>query len=161
VTEPAAVNTSPLVFFSKGDCFDLLQMAGPRLVVPQTVVTETYRRGPNDVTSRAVRRAPWLTVVPDPEIPPLIQAWDLGPGESAVLAWAYSHPGTEVVMDDLAARRCAATIHVPVRGTLGLVLKGKQRGVIGKARPVLQRMVQAGMYLSEHVLNDALTLVGE
>jgi len=64
-------------------------------------------------------------------------------------------------MDDLAARRCAATIHVPVRGTLGLVLKGKQRGVIGKARPVLQRMVQAGMYLSEHVLNDALTLVGE
>ncbi len=28
--------------------------------------------------------------------------------ESAVLTWGYVHPGTEVILDDLAARRCAA-----------------------------------------------------
>jgi predicted nucleic acid-binding protein len=64
-------------------------------------------------------------------------------------------------VDDLAARRCAATLGVPVRGTLGLVLIAKQRGEIPAARPVLEELRQAGMYLSDAVLNRALKRVGE
>ncbi len=37
----------------------------------------------------------------------------------------------------------------------------KQLGLIGQARPILENLVHAGMYLSERVLNDALKLVGE
>jgi predicted nucleic acid-binding protein len=85
----------------------------------------------------------------------------LGDGESSVLAWAYQYPGTEVIVDDLAARRCAAALGLPVRGTLGLVLIAKQRGAITAARPVLERLRQSGMYLSDSVLNQALALVGE
>jgi predicted nucleic acid-binding protein len=58
-------------------------------------------------------------------------------------------------------RRCAAALKIPVRGTLGLVLVAKQRGRISAARPVLERMKGSGMYLSDSVLNRALSLVGE
>ncbi|WP_277877189.1 MULTISPECIES: hypothetical protein [Nostocaceae] len=34
------------------------------------------------------------------------------------LTWGYANPGMEVILDDLAARRCATTLGIPVRGTL-------------------------------------------
>ena len=64
-----------------------------------------------------------------------------------MLAWAYTYPNTEAIVDDLAARRCAAALGIPVRGTLGLVLTAKQRGVIPAARPILERLRGSGMYL--------------
>lgn len=78
-----------------------------------------------------------------------------------MLAWAQANPGTDVIIDDLAARRCAAALGIPVRGTLGLVLIAKQRGYVQAARPVLLQLRQAGMYLSDRVMDQALKLVGE
>ena len=77
------------------------------------------------------------------------------------IAWGYDHPGTLIIVDDLAARRCAATLGIPVRGTLGLVLTAKKRGVIPEARPVLEQLRQSGMYLSDRILSQALALVEE
>jgi len=59
--------------------------------------------------------------------------WGLGPGESSVLALANKHPGMEAIIDDLAGRKCAAYLKIPVRGTLGIVLVLKKRGVIPQA----------------------------
>jgi len=42
-----------------------------------------------------------------------------------------------------------------------MALKTKKRGTIAKARPVLDRLRGAGMYLSDSVLDEALKLVGE
>lgn len=161
MAEPAVVNASPLIYLARGGCFDLLQVASATVLVPDAVAGEIGRRGALDPTVVAMTRAAWLSTVPDPPVPSMIQAWDLGRGESAVLAWALSHPGTEAIVDDLAARRCAASVGVNVRGTLGLLLAAKRRGVIPAARPLLDRMRQAGMYLSDKVMNDALALVEE
>ena len=155
------VNASPLIFLSKSGHLDLLQLAGEQVLVPEPVALEIRRRGPEDVTARALDETPWLRVAPAPTIPPVIQAWDLGPGESAVLALAYERPGTEAVIDDLAGRRCAASLGIPVRGTLGLVLIAKRHGRIEQARPVIQRLLETGMYLSDRVVREALKLVGE
>jgi predicted nucleic acid-binding protein len=161
VAERPVVNASPLIFLVRGGMLDFLQLAGTELVVPSSVATEIQRRGPADVTARAIESTPWLIVVEVLPIPALIQAWDLGEGESAVLAWAYAHPGTEAIVDDLAARRCAAVLGIPVRGTLGLALTSKQRGIIPEARPIIERLRHAGMYLSDRVMQQALALVGE
>ena len=161
MAEPPVVNASPLIFLAGGDCFEFLQVAGETVQVPSTVASEIRRRGAADPTVQAIERTDWLSVVDDVPVPGLIQSWDLGPGESAVLALAHANPSTEAIIDDLAARRCAAALGIPVRGTLSLVLGAKQRGLITAARPVLNRMVQAGMYLSDRLLNEALALVGE
>lgn len=161
MAERAAVNASPLIFLARGGLLDLLRLAAQEIVAPAAVAAEIRRRGPEDPTVRAMEGASWLRVVETPPVPPLIQAWDLGEGESSVLAWAYAHPGAEAIVDDLAGRRCAASLGISVRGTLGLVLMAKQRGRIVAARPVLEDMRRAGMYLSNRVLNRALALVGE
>ena len=159
--EPAVVNASPLIFLARGGLLHLLRLTGDRVVVPSAVAGEIRRRGSGDPTILAMESHDWVDVVEAGSVPAVIQAWDLGPGESAVLAWAKAHPGSEAILDDLAARRCAATLGVPVRGTLGLVLLAKQRGVIPAARPILDRLREGGMYLSPAVMDRALLLVGE
>jgi predicted nucleic acid-binding protein len=162
VAERPAVNTSPLVFLTRIQQLDLLRhFASAGIVVPAAVATEIHRRGPDDVTARTLRENPWINVVEPPPVPAAVVAWDLGPGESSVLAWAGAFPGTEAIVDDLAARRCAASLGIPVRGTLGLVLAAKRRGALPAARPVVEALRAAGMWLADDVVRRALAMVGE
>ncbi|MFQ5853887.1 MAG: DUF3368 domain-containing protein [Candidatus Binatia bacterium] len=161
MAERPAVDASPLIFLSRAGLIDMLKLEGEEIVVPKTVAEEIRRRGTDDLTVQAIEKTIWLTPIEAPPIPDTIRAWDLGEGETSVLAWGYVNPGTAIIVDDLSARRCAATFGIPVRGTLGLILTGKKRGVIPEARPVLERLRQSGMYLSNRVLNQALALVGE
>ncbi len=161
MAERPAVNASPLIFLSRSGLIALLQLASSELIVPEAVAAEIQRRGASDPTAQAIAETDWLVVTRTPPVPPQIQAWGLGAGESSVLAWAHAHPGAEAIIDDLAARRCAAALNIPVRGTLGLVLTAKRRGHIPAARPVLLQLRQDGMYLSDRVMNRALALVGE
>ncbi|MGB3295706.1 MAG: DUF3368 domain-containing protein [Phormidesmis sp.] len=158
---PPVVNASPLIYLSKAGLIDLLQILSSEIFVPRKVATEILQRGRSDITAKAVAETSWLQIIETPDVPAIIQSWDLGAGESSVLTWAYTHPKTEAIVDDLAARRCATALEIPVRGTLGLVLVAKQRGEIYSARQLLERLRQAGMYLSDSVMNRTLALVKE
>jgi predicted nucleic acid-binding protein len=157
----AVVNASPLIYLSSAGHLDLLCLAGAPIVVPEAVAREVLRWGEDDPARRALANVQWLRTVPDPPVPAAITAWDLGAGESVVLGWALAHPGVTAVIDDLAARRCAQALRLPVRGTLGLVLTARSRGSIPSARRVLGELREAGMYLSDAVADRALALVGE
>lgn len=161
MAELPAINTSPLIFLTKGGFVDLLGFLSPSIIVPSALAAEVREYRETDVTALALKNTDWLIVQQTPPVPNVIQNWDLGLGESAVLTWGYTHSGTEVILDDLAARRCAVTLGIPVRGTLGIVITAKQRGVIPAARPVIQQLRLCGMYLSDRVINQALALIGE
>ncbi|MHC5724133.1 MAG: DUF3368 domain-containing protein, partial [Nostoc sp.] len=117
MAELPVINTSPLIFLTKGGFLDLLLLMGSSIIVPDAVAAEIQAYGEIDVTVVALNNTDWLVVQETPPVPNVIQNWDLGQGESAVLTWGYVNPGTEVILDDLAARRCAATLGIPVRGT--------------------------------------------
>ncbi|MEA3276166.1 MAG: DUF3368 domain-containing protein [Pseudomonadota bacterium] len=48
-----------------------------------------------------------------------------------------------------------------MRGTPGVVLAAERRGVVPKARPMIEGMMGAGLDLSRKVVEAALTRVGE
>jgi predicted nucleic acid-binding protein len=159
MVEPV-VNTSPLILLSKIGHLDLLRLAGDVVLVPEPVAHEvkTYW---DDSTAKAMAAMPWLKVVAAPEAPSFLGERGLGAGEASVISWAIAHPGTETILDDKVARRCAHELGIRVRGTLGLVILAKHRGIIPAARPLLKRLRREGMYFSESLMNDVLRLVGE
>ena len=159
--DQAVVNASPLIFLAKAGMIHFLQQAAPQILIPTAVTNEISRRGRDDITVRTLANASWLMTVEAPPIPPLIQAWDLGPGESAVLAHARAHPGVVAIIDDAAARRCAEALGVSMLGTLGLVMIAKKRGLIPAARPVIALLKQHGMFLSESTIDCAMLLIDE
>ena len=155
------VNASPLILLARAGLLGFLQLVSERAVVPQAVADEIRHGKAADAAIHALDEVEWLTIVPTSPVPPVVAACRLDPGEEAVLAWAYAHPGGEAILDDLAARRCAAKLGIPVRGTLGLVLIAKQRGVIPAARPIVEQLRQSGMYLATEVIERALARIGE
>lgn len=160
MAKQAIVNSSPLIFLSKAGCLDLLKLAADEILVPSPVIWEINQRDDSDVTVQALQKADWLHRV-DVKLESLIQAWDLGIGETGVLSYALSNQGTKTVIDDGLARKCAVTHGLPLLGTLGIVLLTKKHGLIKEVRPLMNELKQHGMYLHESTLNQALMLVGE
>jgi predicted nucleic acid-binding protein len=50
---------------------------------------------------------------------------------------------------------------VPVRGTLGVVVLAKRRGVIDYVAPLFTQLMAAGMRIDDSVLQTALQQAGE
>jgi len=134
MVETAVVNASPLICLSRAGLADLLRQSAQTIVVPAAVAREILARGPRDLTAATLASSTWLKQVEDPAVPPGILAWDLGDGESSVLAWALAHSGARAVIDDLEARRCAESLGIPLRGTVGLILRARRAGLIDSAR---------------------------
>ncbi len=51
MAERPAINTSPLIFLTKGCFLHLLQIVSPEIIVPQAVATEIQAYGEIDVTT--------------------------------------------------------------------------------------------------------------
>ena len=94
-------------------------------------------------------------------MPPVIIAWNLGLGESEVLAWSYQNTGYEAVLDDRAARNCALSLNIPVRGTIGVLLLAKRLGHLQIITPVLQHLEKAGFRIDPTVISAAKKLAEE
>jgi len=161
VSEPPVVNASPVIYLARASLIDLLQVEGSSICVPRLVSDEIRRRGSDDPAAHVLETTPWLQEVELASTSPKVLAWRLGSGETAVLSWSLAHPGSVAIVDDLAARRCAEVLGLPFTGTLGVVLRAKRKGILPAARPAIDKLLAAGMYLSSRVLERALALVGE
>jgi hypothetical protein len=86
---------------------------------------------------------------------------DLGPGESHVLALALEMPGAVVIVDDFLARRTAEALHIPLTGTLGVLLAAKRAGLIGEIAPLLDNLQNLRFWVSPVTRTAVLKLAGE
>jgi predicted nucleic acid-binding protein len=155
------VNASPLIFLTEVGLLEVLRQPGIPVLVPDAVVEEISRLGPQDPAIQAVRRCSWIQVATTPAIPDVVRVWDLGAGETAVLSVALEVPDSMAEMDDQPARRCARVLRVPTQGTLGLVLVAKQQGLIPVVRPVLEQLRHVGMYMTDELERQILAVAGE
>jgi predicted nucleic acid-binding protein len=105
--------------------------------------------------------ATWLKIVIAPPKPPEILVWDLGDGESSVLSAALNDPECEAILDDRDARRCAQSLNIGVRGTIGLIILARQLGSVPAARPVLEQVRRVGLFVTDDLIRQALALVAE
>ncbi len=155
------VNASPLILLGKIGRLSLLSELADQLLIPERVAAEVGAQPDGEPTMVEIAHHDRCRIVPSIQVPPEIEAWDLGPGESQVLALTVSTVGSRAVLDDLAARRCAQSFGLPVIGTLGIVLRARTTGRIPLARPVLDELRRKGLYVSTQLMDAALARIGE
>jgi predicted nucleic acid-binding protein len=154
-------DASPLILLAKAGKLELLRGLCTEVVVPEPVVRELDEGAPRDNAAQQVRSHGWMQLQAAPETPKVLHAWDLGAGETSVLAWALVNPGFTAAVDDREARRCAACFAVPCIGTLGLVLAARQLALVPAARPVLEALLEAGLYIDDATVRRELDRLGE
>jgi len=155
-------NTSPLYYFHRIGCLDILWRLYGRITVTDAVIGELEAgrsygvETPDPAAMSWVRRAnPTRFAVP--------AMWpDLGPGECSVLLLALeSTDPALLILDDLLARRLAAWKRLRVTGTAGVLLSAKRQGILPALRPCLDKLVEIGFYLKKDVFDHILELANE
>ncbi len=160
MTEQWVLNASPLIVLARVGQEHLFHTLADEVVVPRAVAIE-IEAGPADDPARQVIAGGRLTIVEAMPVPEIL-AWDLGAGEAAVLSYALRKPGWTVILDDAAARKCARSLGLRLKGTLAVVILAKQRGLIPSATDILRSLLNIGFRLDEKVIREALSrTVGE
>jgi predicted nucleic acid-binding protein len=159
VSDLAIVNASPLVFLGNAGHLELLRAIGSRrFVVPHAVFEEVVSSKHCDRASVAVKQAEWLERATAGGVPAPVAAWDLGPGESEVIALGLANPAARLVIDDLAGRKCGLALGLDIIGTLGVVIAAHRRGVVADPALVFSELRAAGMWVSDAVIATALRI---
>ncbi len=153
------VNASPLILLCRAGHVALLQQVAGSIVVPRGVLSEVEAQ-PDDTACASVRNLPWLGKV-SVEVPDSIKAWDLGLGESEVVAYALQNNGVRPLLDDAEGKACALAHGLNPLGTGGFLVKAKQMGIIGSVAPVLLSIRSEGLWISDSVIATILRSAGE
>jgi predicted nucleic acid-binding protein len=155
------INASPLIILFRSGQAELLGQLWPEVVVPGAVWAEVLAGGPHDPATLGLPVAPWAKQEVVTTVTPMIAAWDLGPGESEVLTFAFEHPGYHAMVDDAEARRCARTFSIPILGTGGTLILAKRHGLIVSVAESLTALRKAGLWLSDELVHLLQRQAGE
>ena len=112
MSEAWVVNASPLILFARIGRLDLIERLAPTILIPNAVIREVRAGQQKDRTAATALKWAEQYGVEDVALVPTIEHWDLGPGESQVIAHSLGRPRW-AVLDDRAARRCAVAQGIP------------------------------------------------
>lgn len=82
-------------------------------------------------------------------------------GEASAIALAYEIHADFLILDDLEARRFATKLGLPVKGSAGVLLQAKQKGIIVAIKPYLDLMQQTNFRIAASVIKTVLKEAGE
>jgi len=82
-------------------------------------------------------------------------------GEASTIALAYQFGDVTLILDDRKSRKLAANLNLRFTGLFGVLIKGKQSGLIDSVGDVLASLKTAGFRFSPVLEMQALRLAGE
>jgi predicted nucleic acid-binding protein len=82
-------------------------------------------------------------------------------GEASAIALASEVEADYVVIDDLQGRKLATKLGLKVIGTLGILLKAKQAGLVPLLKPILEQIKQTDFRVTTTLMDAILKEAGE
>jgi hypothetical protein len=137
---------------------DLLRQLFGNVIVPEAVTAEIAAGRAQGVDLPDLTALPWVRVQSAPLS--AVAPGDLGAGELSVLSLAAARPGAVVVLDDGLARRYARRAHIRFTGACGILLRGKERGLVPAIKPLLDQLVRLGFHPDAGTRANVLKLAG-
>lgn len=156
-------NTTPLIAFSSLQQFELLGKLFGKVYITEAVYSEaTAVKNEKDNLAYEISQADWicpLKVKDRLAVDVLLDELDLGEAETIVLAKELN--ADWVLMDEKKGRRKLAQLGLPKIGTLGLLLKAKEVGLLSNVKPAIEQLNRVGFNLSLNVINLVLEQANE
>lgn len=151
-------NTTPLIGLASIQRFELLQQLFGKNHIAQAVYNEVVVAGREmGGAKREVSSASWIEIVTVKDrlaVNLLLDELDLGEAETIVLA--HEIGADWVLMDEKKGRRKLTQLGLSKIGTVGILLKAKEAGLLPIIRPDLERLHRQGFRISRRVINAVL-----
>jgi predicted nucleic acid-binding protein len=156
------INTTPLISLLAGlGNLEVLPFLYSKVHVPFAVCQEILVGGKSDFGVSAFVQNDWLIKHTQPiTISPLLRN-SLDLGEASVIELALQRSISLVCIDEAAGRRVARLSGLELTGTVGILVKAKQKGYSLSVNEALKSMRSQGIWLSDGLVQLALKQSGE
>jgi len=137
-------DTSVLIVFSKIDAMGLLQRMYGAVIVTPEVADEYGAVLPSWISVRAAVDKKYVVLL----------RTQVDAGEASAIALGMEFRGALLLLDDLKARKLAVNLGLRIAGTLGVILKARERGVIADVVPYIEKLRMSDFYISEVLMRE-------
>lgn len=154
-------DVSPIQYLHQAELLELLRLRYGTVTIPTAVAAELREGTLRGVDLPAFEALDWIKIRRPAGQLLLQNIADLGAGEREVLALGTEMLDSLVVLDDALARRYARLLNLRLTGTLGILLKAKETGLLPAVAPVLDRLQQLQFRMDPETRQAVLRLAGE
>jgi predicted nucleic acid-binding protein len=153
-------NTTPILSLLKIGKLELLHTLYGQVVVPEAVYREVMAGNDKEYFAD-LRDFAWLTVETIGSVTARQLLFDLDDGEAETIVLAQEQAADLVIIDEKSGRRYAEQLGLTLTGTVGVLLKAKERGLIDEVAPLLYELQKRQSWMSDSLIQTALELAGE
>ncbi len=156
-------NTSPVLNLARIGRLELLHVLYQQVIIPSAVSEELVASKRDLAPAIDLASAPWLIVAPARDQNRVRRLReDLDPGEAEAIVLAIERRAHLLLVDERRARRKATAAGLTVTGLLGIVARAKRAGLIARAKPVLDELIQiARFWIAPELYAEVLKELGE
>jgi predicted nucleic acid-binding protein len=154
------LNTTPIISLLKIGKLDILREIYGKVIVPEAVFFE-IEKGKNKPFYQDISQLDWLDIqkIKNSEVLNLLN--DLDAGEAEVIVLATEIVADLVIIDETLGRRFAKYSDLKVTGTIGVLIKAKEMGIVKAISPLLDEMQQKGIWINNKLKLKVLKKVNE
>jgi predicted nucleic acid-binding protein len=152
-------NTTPIIALSSIQCLPLLPQLFGEIHLVAEVIDECAAGGPISVP--ALHEIEWIKSVQSTPIQHTSVLLELDKGEKHTLDMACKYHADWVIIDEKIGRNMAEYLGLRVTGTLGILLKAKQQGLIPSFTDAVNAMQAQGIYYQTTLITKLAQTVGE
>ncbi|SHH79471.1 DUF3368 domain-containing protein [Clostridium grantii] len=156
------VNSTPLISLSIINKLEVLKELYGRVYVPYGVYEEVCLEGEARIGADFLRNNNFLIVeeIKNEDARKFFQT-SLHKGEVEVMILADELKADLCIIEDLLARKYAKHLGFTITGTLGILIKAKEMGVINSVKPLMDELIKNNIYINSSLYSKILELTNE
>jgi uncharacterized protein len=155
------VNTTPIIALALLEKLDLLKKLYGEVLIPPAVEKELIAGGSSQIGVIDFSAVGYLRRVQLKDSTRADLLSDLDRGEAEVIALGQELSADLLIIDEKLARRHAVRLGFNITGVLGVLLRAKEAGLIQAVEPLLQQLIDGGIWIGVDVRTETLRLAGE
>lgn len=160
-SESIVINTSPWIALSICGQTSLVEKLYSNVYIPQKVKEEILTGGKSGVGVKELNTSSWLIIENVLDHSKVELLYELDQGEAEVIVLAREKKIKNVLLDEKIARQQAKILGLNVIGTLGLLLKAKNKGLLHSIKPLINKILDNGIWINDEIVHGILKEAGE
>ena len=152
-------NTTPLISLSKISKIELLKLVYREIIIPKGVFEE-YQKGKNKEFYRDISKYDWIKVKEVENEEMFEYLLDLDKGEAEAIVLAKNIKADLLIIDELRGREFARLKGLTITGTVGVLLKAKEKKLIQTALPFIYELKEKGIWINDNLIDYVKEIEG-
>ena len=153
-------NTTPILSLIKIDKLDILKNLYNEIIIPRAVFNE-IEKGKSTPFYTDLSKKDWIKIVDITDSDSLKYLADIDAGEAEIIVLGLEIEADLVIMDEILGRKFANYFDLTITGTLGVLLKAKEQGLIDSIKSEISELKKKGTWINKKLIDRILLIANE